>query len=362
MLPAFSLYLDLIRFLAALCVFLDHISSEPFTKDLLWPRVGAYGDLAVIVFFVLSGFVIAHVTATKEKTASAYFLARGSRLYSVVLLALPLTFIADRLGGWFNPEFYALQKVMWKPESLQGYLASLFFLNEYQIFGFEGLSPGTNAPWWSLSFEATYYVLAGLLLFAPRRICLIAAPAILLLAGRTIAILAPLWALGFGLYHFAPARTYSRKIWTLGTVAGLGVLFFAPELFGDFDNFGWRFPWGCGAFNRNLAQDYGGAGAFSLHLISMRALLTRKRAIAPFMARMIRSAGALTFPLYCFHYPLLCFFSAISPFRPDRFTHFAFVASAVLLCVWALAPLCDRLRKTLRMAAPFRRARLMPEG
>src|SRR5579871_4979281 len=55
--PATSLYLDLVRALAAFTVFMGHASGQFFTAGLLW-QTGLYDQTAVMVFFVLSGFVI----------------------------------------------------------------------------------------------------------------------------------------------------------------------------------------------------------------------------------------------------------------------------------------------------------------
>ena len=129
----FSLYLDFLRFIAALAVFLDHITSYPFTKDFFWGGLGSYGGIAVIIFFVLSGYVIAYVTNTRETTAARYASARIARIYSVVLVALTITFIFDNIGSYFNPEFYTIQKVMWKPQSIEGYVSSIFFVNEETV-------------------------------------------------------------------------------------------------------------------------------------------------------------------------------------------------------------------------------------
>ena len=64
---ATSLYLDLVRFTAALVVFFGHICGSRFTGGLFW-QVGPYADEAVDVFFVLSGFVIAYVAENRERT------------------------------------------------------------------------------------------------------------------------------------------------------------------------------------------------------------------------------------------------------------------------------------------------------
>jgi peptidoglycan/LPS O-acetylase OafA/YrhL len=70
---ATSLYLDVWRLLAALAVFIGHVSGERLTGGFLW-QVGPYMDQAVAVFFVLSGFVIGYATARQAGTARSYVL------------------------------------------------------------------------------------------------------------------------------------------------------------------------------------------------------------------------------------------------------------------------------------------------
>ena len=72
---------------------------------MLW-RLGNLGNDAVMVFFVLSGFVIAYVADKKERTPRDYFVSRFARLYSVVVPALLLTAIADFLGSHIDYNVY----------------------------------------------------------------------------------------------------------------------------------------------------------------------------------------------------------------------------------------------------------------
>ena len=60
--PATSVYLDALRFLAAALVFVVHANYSQVTGGMpvLW-RFAGLGNDAVMVFFVLSGFVIAYV-------------------------------------------------------------------------------------------------------------------------------------------------------------------------------------------------------------------------------------------------------------------------------------------------------------
>ncbi len=58
---SFSLYLDVIRFSAAMVVFLSHTASSSLTDEFLW-QFKDYSQTAVMIFFVLSGYVIAFCT------------------------------------------------------------------------------------------------------------------------------------------------------------------------------------------------------------------------------------------------------------------------------------------------------------
>ncbi len=345
-----SLYLDLIRFVAAAAVFLEHISSKPFSSGILWWRLSNYGAVGVMVFFVLSGYVIAHVSSTRENSVRLYFTSRISRLYSVAIPALILTFMLDSIGMWLNPDFYNIKAVLWRPESWSGYLSSIFFLNEYQIFGFGGISPGTNGPYWSLSFEATYYLLAGLVIFLPFVAALPLVVVILVLAGKTISALLPVWMLGYCLYKFS----YKLK---MDIVSAFSVFFLSLVLLVLFpsvidylpgDNFGFYFPWGRAAYNRNLVGDYAVAILFTIHLFSAQSIAQRIVDRDYSCAAVIRWAGGLTFPLYCVHYPVLCFLRAVSPWGVDTWGNILFLLILTGLIVVPLVDYCENIKNKIR--------------
>lgn len=351
-----SLYLDVIRFLAAGVVFIGHLGIPSFSSGFIPRSLEPYGSVAVAVFFVLSGFVIAHVSAHKETTATSYAIARLSRLYSVVLIALPLTWIADTIGATLAPEFYLSRWVMVKPVSLEGYASAAVFLNEWQIFGFHGIEPGSNGPYWSLSFEATYYAIAGIALFARRWIAVAAIPAILLLAGSTVAALLPLWALGFGLYHLKiGARLHPAVWWGLIVVSVVGVAC-TPELARGFERWWVNFPWGPAPMRRNLAQDYLTGLFFSMNIIAVRQVCTPVWLPAATWslaaAAAIRWLGRLTFPLYCMHYPLFALAASANPFPRATLAGLVFTAGCTLAVVIIATPVTGWLNRHLRAEIP----------
>ena len=76
----FSIYLDIIRFLAALVVLASHIGYYRFTQgNMQWIRDLNLGSDAVVLFFVLSGFVIAYTTFARNRGAAVYAEARLAR-------------------------------------------------------------------------------------------------------------------------------------------------------------------------------------------------------------------------------------------------------------------------------------------
>src|SRR5476651_1385848 len=99
-----SLYLDFLRVIAAFGVLLVH-ANLPWFSSALFLRA-ELGHKLVMVFFVLSGYLIAFTVDKKNKGPEKYLVDRISRLYSVVIPALILTFVVDSLGERINFSFY----------------------------------------------------------------------------------------------------------------------------------------------------------------------------------------------------------------------------------------------------------------
>jgi peptidoglycan/LPS O-acetylase OafA/YrhL len=172
--------LDGLRIAAALEVMLGHAvwllwqsdSSQPIWNLLekLAAVIFRYGIQAVVLFFMLSGFLIHLNTARRwVETGESnldwrrYARSRAKRLYPTLLLALVLTFAVDSLGQAISPALYAGQAgtpfdVVFSRLSLSWWtlLGNLLFM--------QGIVPavatfGTNTPLWTLAYEAVYYIL-----------------------------------------------------------------------------------------------------------------------------------------------------------------------------------------------------------
>src|SRR5690606_14576062 len=132
--PAASTFFDLVRFVAAVLVVMEHLASRLLVGYgyLEMPGVGVQvlyllnllGGPAVIVFFVLSGLFISR-TVYRAYAGSRgfvwrdYLIARASRLYIVLVPALALTWLLDipaSASGYIN-----------KSSGLDVLLGNLFF-------------------------------------------------------------------------------------------------------------------------------------------------------------------------------------------------------------------------------------------
>jgi peptidoglycan/LPS O-acetylase OafA/YrhL len=153
---ALSLYLDALRFGAALAVFVSHYSTGRISGGLFWRFDG--GRTAVLVFFVLSGFVIAWVSETRERTFEEFGLSRVARLYSVIIPAFILTAALDSIGKAINPTLYGPEWGHSMAYPVIDYALSAVFLGESWTIR---VLPGFNVRYWSLNYEAWYSYFFG---------------------------------------------------------------------------------------------------------------------------------------------------------------------------------------------------------
>lgn len=306
------------RGLAAAAVFLQHLRAVLFLD---WQQTTAhspvaaavyllakFGHPAVIVFFVLSGFLVGSsgLRAVKNRTWSLrrYLLHRVLRLEMVLLPALLLGLLWDTigtrvLGAWalYNGGWHLL--VRWSPIDLswRAFLGNTFFLQDILVAPF-----GSNTPLWSLSYEFWYYIVFGLLLTAVlgrsrrwlRVVCGVLILPVVWFTGFEIMSLAPLWFMGLGIY-LLPRRK-------LGSTAQRFLLTSSLLLFLAF--IGWLFgtrPLHAGVFGQPVLADLFTGLLFSVVLYAMlhanpTGARYRKRA---------HQLAAPSYTLYANHLPAL---------------------------------------------------------
>ena len=75
----------------------------------LWQFQGL-GPPGVIIFFVLSGYLIAYTCDSRNDRLPDYLLGRLSRLYSVVLPAILLTVLLEAAGQYMGGGPYSVDE------------------------------------------------------------------------------------------------------------------------------------------------------------------------------------------------------------------------------------------------------------
>lgn len=314
-----SVYLDLVRLVAALVVLLTHLAYPRFSGGQII-ALRTYGNDAVMVFFVLSGYVIAHAARTRDRDLRTYAVNRLARLYSVALPAVFLTYALDEMGRRLDPGLY--DGFWYKVSDPVGrMLAALTFTNE---LWFRSVRLFTNGPYWSLGYEFWYYALFGAAWYfrgTTRTVLLVVLAAV---TGPKILLLLPVWVLGVWLYR---RNTTSR----IGVPAGIALFAGSIALYAAFRASGGRdalleatYAWlGKGFVRGELMWSDEFLAAYVIgplvacNFAGFHALSDR---LAPLMARgerWIRRGAGATFSIYLFHYPLLQFWAALLRLDPS---------------------------------------------
>lgn len=343
----FSIYLDLVRLLAALMVVIYHSNVRMVIAEKL--PLSNHGHAAVIVFFVLSGYVISHITATRERAPLDYWASRLSRLYSLALPAVLLSPLLDLAGEALAPQFYA-EATTYNLGWLR-ILSSLCFLNEIWSVSIMSFS---NVPYWSLCYEMWYYILFAIVTFTRGRKRLLLAGAAMLLLGPKILLLAPIWVLGVVLQRAACLQRLSEaQGWALFLLSWPLYYLFQDAGLSEAGS-GLLRDW-IGAerhaeltFSKFFIGDYPLALIIAANFTGCRAIAHRFAPLLLPCEKLIRTLSAYTFALYILHQPLLQFFAAVFNGDPRGRLFYAEVMAATLLAIAVVGTVIERRRPHLR--------------
>jgi peptidoglycan/LPS O-acetylase OafA/YrhL len=288
-------FVDALRGIASLSVVLYHAAEGRHISGLLallpsWvAQALKQGGLGVAVFFVLSGFVIAHSVAKSRVTYSfvgRFMLRRSIRLDPPYWVAIALAVIFAYLSAYFvtgkaQPQF-----------SFAQIAAHVFYLQE--ILGY----PGINTVFWTLCQEVQFYFVYVLLLALshndPARPMQGRTTALTFAGAALISLLWPLGILSEGLYpgSFLP-------LWH-GFLAGAGAYW------------AWRNPAAasyCLAYIAvllvaGILRGDSFTVACALTAIALWTVAARGRLYSAFDWRWLQGLGAISYSLYLTHNPI----------------------------------------------------------
>lgn len=379
--PAFSLWLDAFRWIAATLVVLTHVNNRLLVRVSLLPAdertpmnwaaalIAGFGHQAVVVFFVISGFLVGgslwrEHAARGDVDLARYFVKRLCRLWIVLVPALLLVLVCDDLG------IYALDATHWgvylddlhptvqsaaDSLSLGALACNLAFLNDVACNHY-----GSDEALWSLFNEFWYYVVFALVLVAsiPRRTIWLRAAAL----GASLLLLAVFTWRQTGGASFAPYFL----IWLVGVLCNVRrrpiVAASLPTMATIF--VAWLLAFRV-AFRSDQLDAIAGAwfaGDAVLALLFGNLLLVLKShpSLAPPPGSTLHKRLAdFSFSLYCIHTPLLMLYVSVLMYETGVGWHmkpttphvWLFTAAALpfsMACAWLFARLTERHTDAVR--------------
>jgi peptidoglycan/LPS O-acetylase OafA/YrhL len=324
-----SVMLDIIRVIAAAVVAYGHLTQLFFSTG--WQiRTSAARD-SVAVFFILSGFVIRHVTIRRPETIQRYLIDRASRIYSIAIPALLLTWIGDSIALHVNPTYYA-SFVGDYHYPLARILVNLAFCGQLWNYG---INPLSNSPYWSINYEVAYYIGYALLFYLRGKKQFFSFLVLCLIVGPRILFLAPLWIAGCIIHDLyqkwntegTTARNLNRII--LACLIFVAILSI-PAVRYELHALSYRGPFphikNFLATNHLVAEYMKSKRLSNMNylfgivwaLVFMKLLqLSRHFTIKPDgrFVRAVRFISEGTYPIYLLHYPLFVLIAACIPYN-----------------------------------------------
>jgi peptidoglycan/LPS O-acetylase OafA/YrhL len=305
-----SVSLDLVRGLAAILVLVDHWRNlfflnyhEVRVHRLFFAvpyTLTAAAHEAVVIFFVLSGFLIGGTVRRAiergEWSWTSYLTHRLVRLWIVLLPGLVLCFLLDRIGVAFAASRSLFPGDAAENDTAIAFVGNLFFLQGVLVPAF-----GSDGPLWSLANEFWYYILFPLGLLAvfpstrPRTRLFSAALFLGLCLGlrTTLLPLFPLWLLGAALFALSRSPLGNSLRW-------FAVATYVPILFL------------CTYLHRilGIGSDYVLAVATAILMWTLLCA-SQTAPAAALKVRFSRGLARFSYTLYVVHFPLLMLIAAL---------------------------------------------------
>lgn len=342
-----SSFLNASRWIAALLVAISHarhlilVDSADLASRSMFNKVFYFvtglGHEAVIVFFVVSGYLVGGNTVIRYKRHGFnlldYTLHRTSRIYTVLIPALLIGWLLDSTGlHFFNLSQLYTASAQYKTASMDFAIRdnlnpSVFIGNLAMMETILCPRLGSNGPLWSLVFEWWYYSMFGAIMVAAvsqRLIVRILGGFALLAMGTllpsNLVIWSLLWFVGLAAALYGQSNFWKPSEW-------LGLVLLAAAItisristhYSDNGDLGYSPE----AFARDLTMALG----FTAALLAFH----REGKAVPFAETHERLAG-FSYSLYLVHFPMLVFVvAALHDLLGYKFLYQPSIASVVYL-------------------------------
>lgn len=310
---------NMLRWLSALLVLVAHsrylilvnfkdveIHKNIFLKGLYF--VTGFGHEAVVLFFVISGFLVGGISMQRWSIKAdyrKYLIDRFSRIYVVLVPALIVGAFFDYFGlNFFNGAELYTNSAKYHTNSLSSVISEKFTLmafvgNLLMLQGKFTSTFGSNNPLWSLSYEWWYYMLFMLVysFFKDnKKIWVVPIALIVMIVPVKTVIWGSIWVLGLMVIPVSRIMQGHKYAALVFGLLFLGVMF-ASRLSHNVDN----------AVNReSLFVEYLRDAVLGVGCaLFLASICTIKREI-PF-SDLNQKLADFSYSTYLFHFPILIF-------------------------------------------------------
>lgn len=352
----FSLWLDVLRVGAAFTVLFGHMAHIRFTRgDYYFLREWNVASDAVAVFFVLSGVVIAYA-AGRDKTLGKFAFNRTTRIASVLIPALLLTLVFDRIGTRIDmtayPDLYyqalPVGEFLWRGLTVSNLWTGVS----------DWVRLGTNGPIWSLSYEVGFYLIFGSMIFLKGALRVAILCTLFLLVGWPVLALFPAWWAGVLVWRHAADTDGAKSrgmswVMAVGSITLLVVLKIsgAPQLLEQITATALR-PLSHHdvlLYSNEALWNTVLAVCIAIHLVGMRRItLNGPERPERGFAKSVRWVAGATFSIYVVHYPTLHLLDATLPETLPGYD--LWLLGLTLAVCFTFAAVFERTLKPLRTA------------
>jgi peptidoglycan/LPS O-acetylase OafA/YrhL len=313
---------------------LFHFQTKDFGPAWLTRYFPSNGRGWVVVFFVMSGFLVSMIA--ERKSASEFVIDRAVRIYPVAAPALLFSFLLSLA----IPSIGSVEYVQSLKAPALTYAANAVFLSQSWSLD---LLPYLDGPYWSLSYEVMYYAIFAAAFYTTgvRRIAIVACA--LLLAGPKIVAMFPCWLAGVAAYRLRTRRTSTMTGWFVWIAAPVILVIFFKTGGREFAN---SFSYFNGTTSEGYVRSWIVGAAVAINIWAACQIYF------PFpnwLKLVARKAAGFSFSLYLLHLPVICLLAETTGYRSTL--SFVLVSiPVVLLASAAFASVTEGRRKSISAA------------
>ncbi len=337
-----SVVLNAVRFLCSQGVLAGHLVVF---FGLSCPFLVTMASYCVLMFFVLSGFLISHSLHSKKQKDpsyrfSDYFKDRFFRIFPPYIAALVLVFILDFVGFSLTEQCFSwtiyIGNFLINSLQLQEYPVAVWLNQKYMLEIFRFHYFGTDLPLWTIAIEWWLYMFYGFLVFyflCAEKIKAYRIPILIVLAIIPV-------------YYILVSVRMERGLtlyWFLGVVltAGGTMLYLHNRLASSISILVVL----CGIFGFSAMGQQGAILIFILGLFLMlQSSHFQYEKMNRFIQRLSEYAAGYSYSLYLIHYSIIYFATTVFSFEKNL-THFIIIYVVINVVAFIFAEIFEKKSK-----------------